>query len=718
MGKVIEATGDGACLFNALAIGLGIEIKSGRLDSKKDTPGYQQLLIEFAQHHPQFNPQTWDTLKQWLNHYNNSRDWELILAPVLFKFNQRYQANLEQEILNELTNFVRDNKQLIVGQVAAYALDYSKCPKIDNLNFKDKQKLIADLVPLIRDWDHTQDFSTIKSLVRHQASAQLDFVMQLIQADPNAFQRGYGCHDLKEMADALSLSLIENELEHPSDEVTQISLQNREQHWNVVCNDSDFDPQVEFGPQKLDMTSLQAFQGAKPVEAPANLHAIPDSQDYSEAVHFSAKEVDNPGSGDCAFYAFAIGLINIIQEENSYKNMRMFERLVAFDESLLDQFDAIIRFDFDAPNKGLLTQLQMTLRLLDYHYRLNELKVACAKPEQDYAQLVANSNFINFAALYYRNSQDIDPRYNEFANSAAVKRAVAAIDRSKVRENYEHLTLIPLFLSLMYGTHVKPDSITKETLPSADSPIILSMSYITREAYWGTHLDMDYLARAFEVNLHIYRNAQPIQEFHDVPERHTITLINQRNAHWVTELTRARITNIVNAVRVPSDLTSVNQPTRPGSNPKVGTQNSVPPVTQNELPPSPALVESDDNKLVRLKQFVANATIAYTDYSERNCYFSFFHRHGSSGRARAFQFNTEFAKVGTYTDAKRLLVHYLKDNKNGNTYAHSYRTMLLKELQMDGPKPSLERTSKQFKSMLQGFITSLNLPDPAVMNRK
>ena len=760
MSKVIEATGDGACLFNALAIGLGVEIKSGRLDGKKDTPGYQRLLHDLARHHPQFRPQTWENLKKWLNYYNNSRDWELILAPVLFKLNQQYQPKLEEDVLNELTNFIRDNKKSIVDQVAPYAMDYSKCPKIDNLNFKDKQKLITELVPLIWDWDQTQDFSTIKSLVCQKAGAYLDFLKQLIMADPNAFQRGYSCPELNGMTDALSLQLIENGLEHPIDGLIQIRLQNKEQHWNVLCNESDFERMLQFGPQKLGMTSLEAFQGVKLVDAPRELQLNLDENENVEEVQLHSEEVDNPGAGDCAFYAFAIGLIHIIQEENSYKSTLMFDRLVAYDASLREQFDAIINFNVDLPNNELLDQLQITLRLVDYHYRLNELKEACANPKEDYAQLVANSNFINFAALYYNDPQDIDPHYNEFANSDIIQIAVAHIDRSQVIENYEHLALVPLFLTLMYGEEVVPTSIKKDTLPSSTSPIIDCMSNITQEAYWGTHLDMDYLARAFEVNLHIYENAHPIHEFHDVPERHTITLRNQNNAHWVTEVISAKRANTELAnvspklkseqVRheaiddkgfhvVQNDQSSVtvslspqsvvpsvpqkeaDNPSRPEPNRSSGSEKThepLPPTKKRESSSALKPEESDENKLVRLKQCIANATIAYTEYSEKNCFFSFFHRHGSAGRARAHQFNKEFAKVGNYTDAKRMLVNYLKDSKNGNTYAHSYRTMLLNELQMDAPKLSLEATSKQFNTLLKTLITALNVTPLTSTNRK
>ncbi|MGF2325064.1 hypothetical protein ACHBY0_19185, partial [Acinetobacter baumannii] len=150
MAKTIKATGDGACLFNAVSIGLSVEILSGRLDSQLDTPGYQALLDEFAKHHPQFNPKSWKTLKEWLAYYNDTRDIELILAPVLFNLNQKYQDHLDEEILNELTNLVWKNKANIENGQAWFQLqntgDLGEAlfPKLENLDLKKDRAPLLD----------------------------------------------------------------------------------------------------------------------------------------------------------------------------------------------------------------------------------------------------------------------------------------------------------------------------------------------------------------------------------------------------------------------------------------------------------------------------------------------------------------------------------------------------------------------------------------------
>jgi len=104
MTKLVKATPNGACLFNALAIGFATEVLSGRLDARRDEPGYQQLLDTFEQHHQNFNfmarrgASRWEAFKNWLGHYSNTQDIELILAPVLFKLYRKQEPNFEGKI--------------------------------------------------------------------------------------------------------------------------------------------------------------------------------------------------------------------------------------------------------------------------------------------------------------------------------------------------------------------------------------------------------------------------------------------------------------------------------------------------------------------------------------------------------------------------------------------------------------------------------------------
>lgn len=121
------------------------------------------------------------------------------------------------------------------------------------------------------------------------------------------------------------------------------------------------------------------------------------------------------------------------------------------------------------------------------------------------------------------------------------------------------------------------------------------------------------------------------------------------------------------------------------------------------------VVSEEQRKLEQLKRIVANATLAYTTYSE-SIWFCFFHYHGQTGRDRANNFCKTFSKITDYGQAKEALVHYLNDSRNGNTHPHSYRTMLLHELQGNHDnKKDLQYLSRHFTSSLNKLASVLEV---------
>lgn len=717
--KVINATGDGACLFNAVAIGLGIEILSGRIDAQQNTQAYRRLLDEFARQHPNFNPKSWDNLKQWLAFYNHSRDIELIFAPVLLKLNEHYNSQLDSEILNEVTNLVWKNRVNIQNQASWFFLMNNELfPKIDNLELGVKTHLVERLRSLLQGTSETLDRVEVKEFLTINAKNILSELKILIKQDPKAFQRGYHCGELKEMTDALCLNLVENNTSNSENNPILIRLRNVNQHWDITVSNADYGL-VNKSLQQLNMTSAEAFSGQRIVAAP--VIAQPKEE---ITVEIKKETIDNPGKGNCAFYAFAIGLINIIQEEGSYGCKDMFNRLLHSDVSLANQYEAIIRFDKEKPDEGLLDRLQNMLRFDVYHHSLNELKAACANPADNYRQLIANSFYGQFCELYYDN---YEANFNVFADSAEIKNAVN-IDRSKVRANQENEVLVPIFLALVYGTKIYPSSITPDTVPLINSPVIRSMAKITKNFVWGTHLDLDYLSRNYKVNLHTLQNGMSLQTFQDISDQHTITINNIANAHWVTEVLIAKSLESEQPPIIPP-AKEVNAPLLnptlfktehkiSGESKHVKSLNSSglasinPVVTVNEnnlkntLLDKPA--ESDETKLIRLKDKVAKATMEYTEYSNK-IWFSLFHHHGKAGRERAEKFNKDFGLIKGYKDAKSQLLAYLNDNSNGNTHPHSFRTMLLHVCQPEGKqKATLYETSKNFGDLLRELMKTLN----------
>ncbi len=780
MTKVIHATRDGAGLFNALAIGLGIEILSGRLDAQKDTPGYQRLLDEFALHHPGFMPKNWKNLKHWLAFYNDSRDMELILAPVLFRMSQHDTDYLDEQILQELTYLVWNNKtQIEFGTTSRQLtmtdeLPLNLFPKINNLALKEKQGLLGQLKRILKNYTGELNLLNVKEFLAQNAIELLTSLKMKISANPAVFQRGYGWDELNRMMTPLNISLVINGVKSPSDDRIKISLKNILEHWDVYCEDVDVCFVNQSDP-KLRMTSSRAFQGKMIVAAP--------TQEEIESlakpgVLIRDQIIDNPARGNCCFYAFAIGLIHIIQEESSYKNKEMFKRWLALDRSLQDQYDAICAFKFDRPNIALLNHLQSSLRLITHHGQLAELKKACANPANDYQELVGNGTYIKFAEFYYNRA--VDRRFNEFAASPEIGTALRALNL-EVIPNFEHLTLVPLFLSLIYGTDVNPKLLTIETNPSDQSPVVSAMANITQDFFWGTHHDLNYLANIFKVNFHPLQNRVARFPFVDLHDRQTITINNRNNIHWTTQITLAKETSgfsftesgdslgnkpllsyeplaesdkkkrkttervkeegVISALKSHSSVTpSMNKPSSEGSDVGAKSEAGVELLDPLNVEPhkravrfhfSPSQLKDqrkhnlelldhelgqfskkaaksveDIEQLEFLRGAVSRATIAYTEYSE-GIWFSLFHRHGNTGRVRARTFHERFLDIENSTDAKRNLIRFLSNNSNGNTHPHSFRTMLLQELQAS-PK-TLQYTSEHFNDLLEELASVLSV---------
>ena len=430
--------------------------------------------------------------------------------------------------------------------------------------------------------------------------------------------------------------------------------------------------------------------------------------------------LNNPGQGNCAFYAFAIGLIYIIQEEMLSGKREMFDRWVAQDPDLRDYYDALCHMDTKHLDVDVLGIVQMSLRNIIYQSKLDELRGACATSRDDnlYQDLVNTSSYVDFAALYFGDPNDTDPRFNVYANSNAIQDIFRTLDRSELAPGYERLALAPLYMSLLYGDSVDVSSITIETPFLANSLILRAMRVIKENYFWGTHLDLDYLARAFEVNLHPIHGAAPYP-FVDNPQRPTVTIINQGNYHWVTQITVANEIAPLAPKPTPTEKKVLAEETvhaekKALTERTISTEKKasavVPPSTTKKAasvtrqPVEEIGLESRVDKeladrLSRLRFKVSNTVIAYREYN-RSVWYSLFHRHGKTGRKRADDFYYKyFSKINDYEEAKGALLEFL-EHKNGNTNPHSFRTMLLHELLPTSQKKSLNDTSKHFEAKL------------------
>lgn len=444
-------------------------------------------------------------------------------------------------------------------------------------------------------------------------------------------------------------------------------------------------------------------------------------------VVLKVRTINNPGKGNCGFYAFAIGLIDLIQEERTYNCSVVFDRWIKLEPSVRECYKSICSYDFDKPNLKLLEALQRILRTITFNIQIEELKQACAaaKEEDEYQALVATSSYRKFAEMYY--GVDLDSRFNELSKSPIIKKTIAKIDKSKVVEEHEALVLAPIFMSLIYGEGIIPGTITLTTKPSPNSPIINALRGITQNYVWATHLELDYLANAFEVNLHPLENGLARYPFQDIPYRHTITVNNQFNIHWTTQVTLAKAIRDSNpSVSVFSEKKGVlgngkeafelAKPLGKGSSKKLKSQQNKKPffsptdeIALQGLPP-----DSNQKKLDQLIRTVNRAVINYCGYSD-SLWFSIFHRHGEAGRVRAIKLNRDLYHVEDYSEALKMVIRFLKDTKNGNTYNHSFRTMLLRELLTLNSKNKVDLSviSKKYDSALAHLIKQQQLPKTA-----
>ena len=110
--------------------------------------------------------------------------------------------------------------------------------------------------------------------------------------------------------------------------------------------------------------------------------------------------------------------------------------------------------------------------------------------------------------------------------------------------------------------------------------------------------------------------------------------------------------------------------------------------------------------LAALKKQVSTATKHYVDYNE-SVWYSLFHRHGATGRARAQQFDELFQKIGDLEEAQKVLINYLTNDTNGNTHPHSYRTMLATKI-LGKDKNSYQAVSENYPNEIKQLSSQLD----------
>ncbi|MFJ1266965.1 hypothetical protein ACD661_00180 [Legionella lytica] len=210
---------------------------------------------------------------------------------------------------------------------------------------------------------------------------------------------------------------------------------------STLGTDEELENQTRIANPESDSnipSPIVVAQDAEDISLPSILGDL-INKERAAYVRAPLKRVNNPGGGNCAFYAFAIALIEVIKKERAANNnlrSPMFERWIALDPSLANDYYAICAFDLNNPNrqKALLDRMQQGLRRITYQYKLAELSKTCAQArvEDGYNKLVGTSSFNNFSFLFIGLAIDNDANYNEFRDRgiiAQIKKTVPTLRR-------------------------------------------------------------------------------------------------------------------------------------------------------------------------------------------------------------------------------------------------------------------------------------------------
>lgn len=735
--KVFEVGPEGIGIFNAIAIGLGVEIISGRFKSLK----YQPFLDEFAKYHPNFKPATWVRLREWINYYNNPRDLELILAPVLFNLNQVYRAQQDGAalVLEELAQLIYKNKN--IDDVTPWSnLKFTNLfPELDALPIEVRKLILTDLTLILVAYNGTT-FDDAKAFLSKQ-DEMLKRIADHIDLTKANYQRGYDNGNLM-----LKSCLFKNDANINIRVYTRdISDGERAGQRVWVASTRNYDEDL------LEDSNARRFAEHLITEA-TSLGYKPEIPDFTaeqlvahkaQLIKTERRMVDNPGAGNCGFYAFAIGLIYIIQREDS-KLSPMFNQwsgvvpnltqYISGADGIEHMHKLLLSFDYQSNevNTKLLNYLQMGLRNCLYDNRVSELKLACEQPGKDNNNILANSTYLDFAVLFTGANQSVNGEVenNIFAGYPElvkqINEACAAIKASAAVSNPDDdldkklgAESVACFIRSLYGAHATLENITDKDKFDPNLPAVQALAKIKQNKIWATAHDLIALASKFNLNFYLLENGIPQQPEKFESNLPQITLNNIRNMHWVTQISEQRpfssaFNSIVSPVKKPrainesvSDTTDTVTKDKCRTEPRANTASTA--TKKNKALDAPLIMsQNNDDNLQHLKTKLIAATSEYTSYSA-GIWFSLFHHHGQAGRARAVEFRNRFNDENNYDEARQELWDFLRNPANGNTHPHSYRTIILHKLLADAyPKHSLQDTSRNYAKLLDELAVSLD----------
>ncbi|APF02104.1 TPA: type IV secretion protein Dot [Legionella pneumophila] len=257
--------------------------------------------------------------------------------------------------------------------------------------------------------------------------------------------------------------------------------------------------------------------------------------------------IDNPGGGDCGFYALAIGLINIIQNEfelhgksKTYDRWKQVEGI--YGVRLQDILNVDLKKLHDSPytyKSELLFLLQMSLRNIAVIVNKEDLvkRIMDEGRSKDQTKIEGSNAYCKFMELvqlylYRRGSLERISQFNELAFSPEIvqtARDIARILRPILRNQPFHQVQK---IENAFVKEVLVNDVLSGNTINSNSIILKNLEKIKEQGRWATHDDLKEIAELLKINLNVVGqpNGKPI------PSHPTVNLINHYNTHWTTQV--------------------------------------------------------------------------------------------------------------------------------------------------------------------------------------
>lgn len=236
--------------------------------------------------------------------------------------------------------------------------------------------------------------------------------------------------------------------------------------------------------------------------------------------------IDNPGKGNCGYYAFLMGLIYLAR---TYQDLRPIEYWKAIDPTVTENLDLLCRLDIvsfkaDPSVSDSLDALQMSLRRLRYKHIIDRT------PEQ-YDQFIGETAYND----WYDLIQNYEQRCGRYAENSRDTKANALVNSLELRKWAKALHV--KYLEISYPKYPRLQMIARDEFIFAallKCKDLISNAYkehYVKNASWATEQDLNDLSEMFQTEVIFHVNGKP-SAYGNLSESPYIYLNNQLNAHW------------------------------------------------------------------------------------------------------------------------------------------------------------------------------------------